>query len=265
MKIFQYLCDTIEKRGSTFCVLIDPDKAIPEKLHNFAEKSRDLGVDALLVGSSLLINNSIDKTVLNIKSRTKIPVILFPGSAQHISMHVDAILFLSLISGRNPNLLFGDHVIAAPSIKAYNIEPISTGYMLIESGSISSTEFISNTLPIPRNKPEIALAHALAAEYMGMKFIYLEAGSGAEKRILHRNEGAGAVERQTSSHGRIGRIASVVVVVGGLLDRQVYALPKPVRAAIHRGGQTGHEHGRYCQAAKSLSLEHQQANQGEKD
>ena len=179
MSIFRYLCDTIDKLGAAFCVLIDPDKAHPGKLRIFVEQSKDLNVDALFVGSSLLMNDSFDDTVKQVKSLAKIPVVLFPGSQKQVSRYADAILFLSLISGRNPNFLFGDHVIAAPAIKENNIEPIATGYMLVESGSVSTTEYISNTRPIPRDKLDIAVAHALAAEYIGLKLIYLEAGSGA--------------------------------------------------------------------------------------
>jgi len=183
LSVYEYLRGRIDSRGAAFCVLIDPDKADPGRLYDFAEKSAEIGVDALLIGASLLIHNSFDETVQAVKKRSGLPVILFPGGSSQVSPHADAILFLSLISGRNPNYLFGDHVIAAPSIKACNIEPISTGYMLIESGSVSTTEYISNTRPIPRDKPEIVTTHALAAEYLGMKMIYLEAGSGAAQTV----------------------------------------------------------------------------------
>ena len=183
MNIYQYLLDTIERRGAAFCVLIDPDKTHSGQLRTFVKQSRGLNVDALFVGSSLLLNDSFDETVRQIKKYADIPVILFPGNPKQVSQYADAILFLSLISGRNPNYLFGDHVIAAPSIRENKIEPIATGYMLIESGSVSTTEYISNTRPIPRKKPDIAAAHALAAEYIGLKLIYLEAGSGASQTV----------------------------------------------------------------------------------
>lgn len=183
MSILEQLNDTVERRGAAFIVLVDPDKADGNNLTNFAEKSESLGVDAILVGSSLLINDSFNKTVKTIKDLTQLPVIIFPGNSSQVSPHADAILFMSLISGRNPNYLFGDHVIAAPAIRASNIEPLPTGYMLIESGAVSATEYISNTHPIPRRKPDIAVAHALAAEYLGMRLIYLEAGSGAPQTV----------------------------------------------------------------------------------
>jgi phosphoglycerol geranylgeranyltransferase len=111
------------------------------------------------------------------------PVILFPGDATQITAEADAILFLSLVSGRNPMNLIGEQVKGAPRIKEFGIEPISTAYMLVESGAVTSVEFMSNTRPLPRAKPMIAAAHALAAQYMGMRLIYLEAGSGAPQPI----------------------------------------------------------------------------------
>jgi len=214
LKIFQYLCDTVSRRRAAFCVLIDPDKSHDEKLFNFVKKSSDLGVDALFVGASLLLNDSFDEILRKIKSRTSLPVIIFPGGTKQISAHADAILFLSLISGRNPNYLFGDHVFAAPLIKECNIEPIATAYMLIESGSISTTEYISNTRPIPRDKPEIALVHALAAEYLGMKMVYLEAGSGAKLTVP--NEMITSVKHEVS----------IPVIVGGGITRPETAAEK---------------------------------------
>jgi phosphoglycerol geranylgeranyltransferase len=124
-----------------------------------------------------------DAFVASVKKAVRIPVILFPGDATQLSRHADAVLFLSLISGRNPVNLIGEQVKAAPLIREMGIEPISTAYMLVESGTITSVEFMSNTRPLPANKPKIAAAHALAAQYMGMKMVYLEAGSGAQHPV----------------------------------------------------------------------------------
>ncbi|MEE3233891.1 MAG: phosphoglycerol geranylgeranyltransferase [Candidatus Latescibacterota bacterium] len=117
------------------------------------------------------------------KSRTNLPVICFPGSTSQVTSSADAILFLSMISGRNSELLIGEHVRAAPLIKEYGIEPIATGYILVESGVVTSVEFMSHTRPLPRTKTDIAMAHALAAEYLGMKAIYLETGSGSDESV----------------------------------------------------------------------------------
>ena len=118
-----------------------------------------------------------------IKEQVDIPVISFPGGASQVTPAADAILFLSMISGRNPELLIGQQVKGAPILKEFGVEIISTGYMLIESGTLTSVEFMSNTRPIPRDKYDIAMAHALAAEYIGMKLVYLEAGSGAARSV----------------------------------------------------------------------------------
>ena len=183
MKIYQKLLNIKEEKGAGFFVLLDPDKLGILEIVDLAKKAEKDEVDALLVGSSLLLSSNFDKAVQKIKENVKIPVIIFPGNANQVSPYADAILFLSLISGRNPNLLIGEQVKAAPVIKEYNLETIPTGYMLVESGQISSVQFMSQTLPLPKDKPDIAKAHALAAEYLGMKLIFLEAGSGAKESV----------------------------------------------------------------------------------
>jgi len=160
-------------------VLLDPDDFTIENAVSVARDSQQNGVSALLVGGSLLQTNHIDTFVKSLREAVSIPVILFPGDATQLSRHASALLYLSLISGRNPVNLIGEHVKAAPVIRQYGLEPISTGYMLIESGAVTSVEFMSGTRPLPRSKPNIAAAHALAAQYLGMDMIYLEAGSGA--------------------------------------------------------------------------------------
>jgi phosphoglycerol geranylgeranyltransferase len=169
------------KRG--YWALFDPDDFTIEQAAVIARKSEEAGVDALLVGGSLLHSNHFDDFVASVKGATSLPVLLFPGDSTQLSSHADALLYLSLVSGRNSDNLIGEHVKAAPLIKDLGIEPVSTAYMLVESGMVSSVEFMSNTRPIPRNKPTIAVAHALAAQYMGMQLIYLEAGSGALQSV----------------------------------------------------------------------------------
>ena len=166
-----------------YWVLLDPDDFSIAKASAIAGASEQSGVDALLIGGSLLHSNHFDDFVAAVKKTVSIPVILFPGDSTQLSAHADALLYLSLVSGRNPSNLIGEHVKAAPLIKDFGIEPIPTAYMLVESGAVSSVEFMSNTRPLPRTKPAIAVAHALAAQYMGMKLIYLEAGSGAQQSV----------------------------------------------------------------------------------
>ena len=141
------------------------------------------GADAVLVGSSLLISADFGRAIRDIKSHIGAPLIIHPSGTSQICPGADAILFLVLISGRNPELLIGQHVKSAPTLRKCGIEPISTGYMLVESGKMTSVEYMSNTKPIPRDKVDIAMACALAAEYIGMKLVYIEAGSGAELSV----------------------------------------------------------------------------------
>ena len=183
MKVFKKLTKIAEEKGGGYFVLIDPDTRKDDELKEFIKEICNRGVDAILVGGSLIIDGDFQSSLNLVKEASTVPIIIFPGSLQQLSANADAILYISLISGRNPNYLFGDHVIAAPFIRKMGIEPISTGYMLFESGGTTTAEFISNTKPLPINKPEIAMAHALAAQYMGMDTVYLEAGSGADHSV----------------------------------------------------------------------------------
>lgn len=183
MKVFKKLTRIAEEKGGGYFVLIDPDTRKNDELKEFIKEICNRGVDAILVGGSLIIDGDFQSSLNLVKEASTVPIIIFPGSLQQLSPNADAILYISLISGRNPNYLFGDHVIAAPFIRKMGIEPISTGYMLFESGGTTTAEFISNTKPLPINKPEIAMAHALAAQYMGMNTVYLEAGSGADHSV----------------------------------------------------------------------------------
>lgn len=182
--VFRSLIAKKTKNKAGFFILIDPDKTPAEKLPLIVDAASNSEVDALLVGGSLLLTPDYDGYIKSIKSfGENIPVILFPGGAHQISAHADAILFLSLLSGRNAQNIIGTQVLAAPIIQRLKIEPISTAYLLVESGRTTAAQFMSNTIPLPRHKPEIAYAHALAAQYMGFKFIYLEGGSGADHSV----------------------------------------------------------------------------------
>ncbi|MDY0080901.1 MAG: geranylgeranylglyceryl/heptaprenylglyceryl phosphate synthase [Ignavibacteriaceae bacterium] len=183
MSVYKKLLSIIEKKKACSLILIDPDKLKGEDIKNFLQKCEENGVDGILVGGSLMMSGDFDDFILAVRQATSLPVIIFPGGVSQVNPNADAILFLSIISGRNPEHLIGKHVLAAPLIKKSGIEPISTGYMLIESGGRTTAEYISGSAPIPRNKPEIAVATALAAEYLGMKLVYLEAGSGAQFHV----------------------------------------------------------------------------------
>jgi putative glycerol-1-phosphate prenyltransferase len=143
----------------------------------------DADVDYLLVGGSLVISNQLDDVVQHIKKSCNIPVILFPGTPSQVSKFADGLLYLSLISGRNPELLIGQHVISAPFVKQSGLEIISTGYMVIDGGAPTTVSYISNATPVPADKNEIAMCTAMAGEMLGMKLIYMDAGSGAKRAI----------------------------------------------------------------------------------
>ncbi len=180
MSVYDQLLKVRKNKGAGYLVLIDPDKQSIGNATRLSAQCQECGADALLIGGSLLFAHQFDVVIQAIKSECSLPVIIFPGGTRQISPYADAILFLSLISGRNPNHLIGEQVVAAPLLKSMKLEPISTGYMFIESGNVTSAQFLSDSNPIPREKPEIAIAHALAAQYIGMKLCYLEAGSGAK-------------------------------------------------------------------------------------
>jgi putative glycerol-1-phosphate prenyltransferase len=203
MNIYNQLLEIIQIKGAAYLVLLDPDNLPEEKVSRFARHCEKSGVDGFLIGGSLLMNDNLEGFLVKLKAVTTLPTIIFPGDVNQISSTADAILFLSVVSGRNPEHLIGKHVLAAPIIRKCCIEPISTGYLLIESGKTTTAQYMSGSLPIPRNKPGIAAATALAAEYLGMKLIYLEAGSGADNSIP--NEMVKAVST----------FCSVPVVVGG--------------------------------------------------
>ena len=176
---YEKLKDRSKKR---FALLVDPDKYDDRALETLIEHINKDQPDLILVGGSILYK-PIDISITALKLGTKLPVFIFPGNVIQLSDRADGILFLSLISGRNAEFLIGNHVLAAPHLNRSGIEVIPTAYMLIENGSSTSVEYMSNTRPIPAGKPEIAVATAIAGEMLGMKAIYLEAGSGAEHPV----------------------------------------------------------------------------------
>ena len=170
------------KKSKILAILIDPEKQSKDGLRSLAEKINASSIDLIFVGSSLS-SQSYHPDIELIKSKTEKPVILFPGNRLQLSKNADALLNLSLISGRNANLLIGEHVRSALFLKQSGLEVIPTGYILIDGGKKTSVEYMSNTQSIPRDKSDIALATALAGEYLGLKCIYLEAGSGAKLTV----------------------------------------------------------------------------------
>ncbi len=183
MKVYSKLLDILDRSGAGFFILLDPDNASPEELVEKAALCQEAGVDALLIGGSLMLRDGFSEAVATVKRNCNLPLIIFPGGPGQLSPEADAILFLSLISGRNPQRLIGDHVVAAPAVKRLGLETIPTGYILISSSTTTAVEYMSNTRPIPRDKSGLAASTALAGQYLGMKMIYLEAGSGADGSV----------------------------------------------------------------------------------
>ncbi|NOY05561.1 MAG: geranylgeranylglyceryl/heptaprenylglyceryl phosphate synthase [Chlorobi bacterium] len=181
--VYEYITKAQTNNRHLFFLLIDPGDAETNAVSDLVAAATENGVDGFLVGGSLVTREKVAESVQLVKKSTDRPVVLFPGAAQHVVPEADAILFLSLLSGRNPDYLIGQHIQAAPVIRDYDLEAIPTAYLLVESGGMTSVEFISATRPLPRNNMDIAVAHALAARYLGMKLVYLEAGSGARMPV----------------------------------------------------------------------------------
>lgn len=182
-KIYQHLCSLKQKGQSGFAVLADPDKVAPSEMPYLAQLCNDAGVDFLLFGGSLVVEHQINACIQRFKAESNIPVILFPGNPAQVTPYADALLYLSLISGRNPDLLIGQHVSSAPAVKASGLEVISTGYMVIDGGVPTTVSYMSHSAPIPANKPDIALCTAWAGELQGKHIIYMDAGSGARMPV----------------------------------------------------------------------------------
>lgn len=181
--VYKYFLDTILEKGAVFAVVVDQDRIELQEAANIASQIEKGGADAIFVGTSLMLKHTLEEAVKRMKSAVAIPIVLFPGDVFQVCHRADAVLFLSLISGRNAELLIGEHVKVALLVRSYGLEVIPVGYMLVESTCISSVQFMSNTIPIPRAKPDIAVAHAVAGQLLGMKMIYLEGGSGSSKSV----------------------------------------------------------------------------------
>ncbi len=193
------------KRGSkSLALLIDPDKAGQSHLDRLLAVAADTTiVKYIFLGGSLLTSHQIEDSIAYIREKCALPIILFPGDLMQIHPSADAILFLSLISGRNPEFLIGKQVLAAPLLKKTNLEILPTGYILVNSGRETTVSYISNTKPIPANKPDIAGCTAMAGEMLGLQITYLDAGSGADNPI------------PTSTIKTVRQCVSSPIVVGG--------------------------------------------------
>ncbi|MBK9737301.1 MAG: geranylgeranylglyceryl/heptaprenylglyceryl phosphate synthase [Saprospiraceae bacterium] len=231
-----------------FVVLIDPDKVRLGKIQHVLEMSVEAGVDYFFIGGSLVVNDMLDYVLKSMKEMCNIPMILFPGNSFQLSYKADGLLFLSLISGRNADLLIGKHVITAPFLKVSPLEIISTGYMLIDGGIMTSVQYMSNTNPIPANKEDIALCTAVAGEMLGLKQIYMDAGSGAKIPISESMISAvsGALNIPLIIGGGIAtpekaaanaKAGADIIVVGNAIEKDPQLI-KELALAIHQQSTT---------------------------
>ena len=178
----RYLLEKINAERSIHITLVDPEKITPDQASQVAENSKASGSAAIMVGGSTFVSQvHLDAVVKAIKSTVELPTILFPNNVSGISQHADAIWFMSLLNSVDPYFIIGAHVLGAPLVRKFDLEPISMGYIIVGEGGTAS--IIGKAIPVPYDKPELAAAHALAAKYLGMHFIYLEGGSGAKNPV----------------------------------------------------------------------------------
>lgn len=201
--ILEQLVVKKQKKQKSFAVLLDPDKLSMPAFQKIIRLGVECKVDFFFIGGSLLAGDSLHELVLEIKSTTSIPVVLFPGNNLQIDPNADAILFLSLISGRNPEYLIGQQVVAAPILRNTRLEILSTGYMLVDCGEQTTVSYISNTTPIPYEKSSVAACTAMAGEMLGLKLIFLDGGSGSQKPISRK------------MIATIRKVVDVPLIVGG--------------------------------------------------
>lgn len=213
MSVLTSLRERRQRGKKSIAVLVDPDKVEdPARLTQLINLASENCVDYFFVGGSLVTTSNLAQIVAQIKDHVKIPVVLFPGNSIQIEPTADALLFLSLISGRNPELLIGQHVVAAPIIRNTKLEVIPTGYMLINSGRITSAAYISNTMPIPDDKYSLAACTAMAGEMLGLQAMYMDAGSGAEKEI------------STKMIAAVRKAIQIPLIIGGGINTSQKAL-----------------------------------------
>ena len=241
--IYDSLTDRKKRHKKSFAVLVDPDKVNDDNMMELIQLATEAKVDYFFVGGSLVISNYLDECVQLIKKHSNIPVILFPGSPSQVSKYADALLYLSLISGRNPELLIGQHVVSAPVVKQSGLEIMPTGYMVIDGGAPTTVSYISNASPLPADKNEIAMCTAMAGEMLGMKLIYMDAGSGAKRAIAESmiEKVSSCIDVPLIIGGGITNAEKAylncksgadVIVVGNAIEKDA-SLIREIAAAIH--------------------------------
>ena len=211
--IYEALRTRQQHGRKALAILLDPDNLDETSLLHLLALSQVHPVDYFFVGGSLMLSEHQAALIALIKAHSDVPVLLFPSHSLHLDGPADGVLLLSLISGRNPDFLIGQHVVAAPRLRASGLQLLSTGYMLIESGRPTTASYMSGTTPLPHNKPGIAACTALAGEQLGLKLIYLDGGSGAENPV------------SVTMIAAVREAVSTPIIVGGGLNtgEKVYA------------------------------------------
>ena len=243
MNIYNQILENKKEGNKSFALLIDPDKQDKSELISIIKKAEQAKTDYFFVGGSLLTNDSLDSCLTTLKENSDIPVVLFPGNAMQVNDKADGILFLSLISGRNAEMLIGRQVITAPILKQSSLEVLPTGYMLIDSGKPTTVSYMSNTTPIPADKNAVAACTAMAGEMLGLKLIFMDGGSGAQNPISEEmiTSVSKAVDTPLIIGGGIssGEKAAVnckagadIIVVGNAIEKDVNLISE-ISDAIH--------------------------------
>lgn len=207
--IYNEILQSKKEKKKLLAILLDPDKITQDSLQNIIPKINQSPATHIFIGGSLVLTNTIDEIVRELKHKTTLPILLFPGNPSQISIEAHGILFLTLLSGRNPDFLIEHQVKAAPILKKTSLEIISTGYILIDGGNQTAVASVSKTIPLPRHNSDIAVSTALAGEFLGNKLVYLEAGSGAKLSV--------PLETISLVSKNIG---IPLIVGGGIKDRQ---------------------------------------------
>jgi phosphoglycerol geranylgeranyltransferase len=233
-----------QEGNKAFAVLVDPDSVSLKKVDELAALCNDAKVDYLFIGGSLMVTNHLNACITQFKKSSNIPVVLFPGSPNQVSKEADALLYLSMISSRNPELLIGAHVVSAPAVKESGLEILSTGYIVVDGGAPTTVSYMSNSAPIPANKNDIAVCTAMAGEFQGKNVIYMDAGSGAKKPITEEMihdvsrhitlpliVGGGIITPEKAFNNC--KAGAEVIVVGNAIEKDENLI-KEIAAAIHQ-------------------------------
>jgi len=258
-RVKEYILEEIRSKGAIHMTLLDPDRVNAEKAAEIAKEAARAGTSAIMVGGSIGVSEGMtDEVVLAVKSVTELPVILFPGSPTALSRHADAVWFISVLNSQNPYFITGAQMQGAPIVKRYGLEVLPLGYIIVGWGGAVS--IVSYTRPLPFAKPEIVAAYALAAEYMGFEFVYLEGGSGgkpvppkvvkAVRKTVTLPIVVGGGIRKPSTAEVLVKAGADIIVTGTITEEvsDVYSAIKGIVEGIREGVRARREAGEATEA-----------------